>query len=348
MKDNKEQLHHDLFMVSRMIYGNWMQQVTYAFAELGIADCLKHEAKSAEMISSKLNLHSSYFTRMMRCACELGYVSYDKTTARFILEPRGELLGSSHPNSMRNEARLNGADYRYLPWSNLVNILKTGIKEEYSPTIKDGSLEYLSDKPELLEVFHEAMHNISEVENVKLIKDFDFSSYETVMDIGCGRGSFLETILEENKHLKGVMFDIEGAFEAEEDVQLGGRLQKMTGDFFEEIPDNADCYTMKNVIHNWREFKTKNLLNKVREAMQSEKGSSIAPSEKRLLVIENIIPDDGSPHMSTWMDLNFMILIDGAEQTAEGYEQLGQDCGFKLEAIHPTETGRHIIEFSLI
>ena len=59
MKDNKEQLHHDLFMVSRMIYGNWMQQVTYAFAELGIADCLKHEAKSAEKYLVKAQANST-------------------------------------------------------------------------------------------------------------------------------------------------------------------------------------------------------------------------------------------------------------------------------------------------
>lgn len=59
------------------------------------------------------------------------------------------------------------------------------------------------------------------------------------------------------------------------------------------------------------------------------------------------MPDDGSNHIANWMDLNFMILTDGAERTVEQYRQLGAECGFKLEATHETNTRRHIIEYSL-
>lgn len=342
-----EQLEEDISIVSKMIYGNWQQQVTYVFAELGIADYLSKSQKTAGELAQSLKVVESYFIRFLRCAKELGYVEYLGQTSQYKLTPRGALLGSFHPHSKRSEARLNGADYRYLPWVNLIHILKNGIKEEYSPTIKDGTLNYLQDKPELLEVFHQAMTETSTTENADLIRDFDFSPFSKVLDIGSGEGTFLKSILDMNKHLEGVMFDIPGTFNL--DIpDSNPRISKITGDFFVNVPDCADVYTMKNVIHNWREFKVKALFQQIYIAMTSCHGIDIPIENKRLLIIENVIDDEGHNRLASWMDLNFMILIDGAERTQEQYKQLGEVCGFKLEKVHATGTERSILEYSII
>jgi hypothetical protein len=346
--DEKMAKHQqDIGTVSHLIYGNWPQQVTYAFAELAIGDCLLSGPKSSDDIAKELNLKSSYLMRMLRCAVELEFVSFDQPSQKFTLENRGEILSSNHPDTKRNEARLNGAGYRYDPWTNLVNIIKHGMKEEYSPTIKDGSLAYLADKPELLEVFHKTMGDKSAVENHNIVSDFDFSSFTTLMDIGAGHGSFLKAMLDRGDHLNGIMFDLPGTFHLNEEPGYEDRLMKMTGNFFDKIPDNADVYTMKNIIHNWREFKAVHILEKIREAMISTSGIGTDPAKKRLLIVENIVPDDCSPHIANWMDLNFMVIIDGAERTVEGYRELGKAAGLKLEGIHPTSTARHFIEYSI-
>lgn len=348
MGNNTDQLEQDQHIVGRMIYGNWMQQVTYVFAELGIADVLINSPKTLGELAKELDVISSYLTRYMRCASELGYVGLDVVSRKYTLKPRGELLTSTHPQSRRDEARLNGEGYRYLPWANLINIIKHGIKEEYSPTIKDGTLEYLKDKPKMKETFHNAMDCLSKMENLDIIKDYDFSSFSKVMDIGCGKGSFLKGILDKYLHLQGIMFDIPGAFGSNEVGGYNGRLTKVTGDFFKEIPNTADVYIMKNIIHNWPEHKAKNILNAVRKAMVSISGIETNLEKKRFLIIENIIPDNGTDHIANWMDLNFMICIDGAERTKEQYKTLGEECGLKLENTHPTKTGRHIIEYSIL
>lgn len=343
MKKIDDDMRQNLGMVSKMIYGNWMQQCTYAFAELAIADALKETPKTHIDLGKELGLNTAYLKQFLRCVNELGYVSFDKDTKAYALTDVGAILGSDHPYSKRAEARLNGAEYRYMPWGNLVGILQNGNGPEYSPTVEKGTLDYLQDKPELLEVFHEAMFKIWKTEDAKIVEAFDFSPFKKVMDIGGGKGSFLLSMLAQNQHLEGVVFDLASTFEE-------GNLDKdkrLAGDFFKEVPDVADVYTMKNVIHNWPEDKTKQIMNNVRKAMLSTKGIDTPIRDKRVLIIENLLPDDGTGDISNWMSLNFMILVDGQERNSEEYRELGEECGFRLEKIYSTETNRQIIEYSL-
>ena len=146
------------------------------------------------------------------------------------------------------------------------------------------------------------------------------------------------------------MFDLEQALSTEEpadDVLLVGRLNRRAGDFFEEVPADGDVYMMKNIIHNWPEDKALQLLRNVRTAMASTVASPLPPEEKRLLIIEYLIPEGDDDSIAKWLDLNFMILIDGAEQTLEEYRTLARQAGFVVTRTIPTPVGRHIIELAL-
>ncbi|MDT7830897.1 methyltransferase [Flavobacteriaceae bacterium S356] len=344
MKKMDDTTRQNLGMVSKMIYGNWMQQCTYAFAELAMADVLKEAPKTHADLSRELRLNGAYLKQFLRCVDELGYVSFNKQTKTYALTDVGAILGSDHPYSKRAEARLNGAEYRYMPWGHLVSILKNGNGKEYSPTVENGTLDFLQDKPQLLEVFHEAMFKIWKTEDAKIVEAFDFKPFKKVMDIGGGKGSFLLSMLEQNNHLEGVVFDLATTFD---EGNLSEENQ-LAGDFFNEVPDVADLYTMKNVIHNWPENKTKQIVNNVRKAMLSTNGIDTPIGDKRMLIIENILPDDGTGDISNWMSLNFMILVDGQERNREEYKELGEECGFHLEKIYATDTNRQIIEYSLL
>lgn len=343
MSIKDKNLPQNIENLSKMIYGNWVQQCTYAFAELSIADALHNLPMSSEALANKLNLQPSYFRQFLRCVTELGFVTYENESNEYSVTDLGRLLSSNHPHSLKEEARLNGADYRYIPWGNLVSILKNGNSKEYSPTLEDGTLSYLQDKPQSLEVFHNAMFHKWKTEDIKIVESYNFKGFNTVMDIGCGKGSFLDTILEKNSHLKGKYFDLPSTFENTK-IDSSKIIQ---GDFFVEIPDVADLYTMKNVIHNWTESKAIQLMKNIRIAMLSTNGSATPISNKRLLIIENILPDDGNSDISNWMSLNFMILVDGQERNRNEYSELGDATGFRLINIYETGTNRKILEYAL-
>jgi 2-polyprenyl-3-methyl-5-hydroxy-6-metoxy-1,4-benzoquinol methylase len=349
-QDEANTIKESIFRMYGLIYGNWQTCITYAFAEMGIADLLHLQPKTVKDLKEETGTDERALQRFLRCAATLGFIKSDDESGEYSLTPFGEFLRSDHPYSQRAAARLNGAHYRYQPWGRLVDILKTGNSEGISPTYLRGTLEYLADKPELREVFHQAMSDLSAGQNDAIALSYDFNRFNHVIDIGCGQGNFIKAVLHANQHLKGTMFDLDLVPISEEEIESGslaGRLSSQMGDFFEGVPIQGDVYIMKNVIHNWPENKALQLLQNVHTAMSSTVNHCLSPQEKRLLLIEYLIPEGDNFSIAKWLDLNFMILIDGAERTLKEYQMLVSRAGFVVTRTLITPVGRHIIELAI-
>ncbi|MDX1412700.1 MAG: methyltransferase [Candidatus Promineifilaceae bacterium] len=330
-----------------LIYGNWQTCVTYTFAELNIAGLLILSPQSAAALAAKTDTNKHALARFLRCAATLGFIQWDSRADTYALTSLGELLHEDHPQSLRAAARLNGAAYRYQPWGHLVEILKRGSSAGIAPTFGRGTLDYLADKPTELDVFHQAMTDLSALEDQAIINAYDFSPFKQMIDIGSGHGEFIKAVLREFVQLHGTMFDLPQTFAvinlpgADE---FDGRLTQQTGDFFVTIPTHGDLYVMKNVIHNWPKRKVLRLLKNVSEAMSSA-ATPTPKTKKRLLIIEHLITEED--HTAKWLDLNFMILVDGRERTLDEYRSLAGQAGFAICQVITTHVGRSIIEFSL-
>jgi C-methyltransferase len=327
----------------QLIYSNWQTCVTYAFAELAIADLLHGSPRTVEQLAGETGTDARALGRFLRCAATLDFIR-SEGEGRYALTPFGGLLRSDHPFSHHAAAQLNGAPYRYQPWGRLIDVLKTGSGTGISPAFERGSLDYLEDKAELRQVFHRAMTDLSGAENGPVAGAYDFTGFAHVVDIGGGEGTFLRTLLKANPHLQGTLFDLEISPGGAEEDGLAGRLHRRAGDFFAEVPPDGDVYTMKNVVHNWPEDKVLRLLRNVRGAMVSAAGSPRPPAEKRLLIIEHLIPEGDELSVAKWLDLNFMILVGGAERTLAEYRDLAGRAGFDLARALPTPAGRRILE----
>jgi hypothetical protein len=232
-----------------------------------------------------------------------------------------------------------------------VQILRDGNSKKWSPTYEKGTLDYLSDKPQYLKMFQQAMNNASEEENLPIASSYDFSSYNHIVDVGGGTGNFLKTILRINPQLNGTIYDLKMTLElAEYDnkTDINKRMKREEGDFFEFVPDTGDIYLLKNVIHNWPEEKALLLLENISLAMKSVKSNQTAVKDKKLLIIENIIEEKKGVNAANWLDLNFMILVDGKERSLLEYHELAAHKGFMINRIIPTPTSRKILELSII
>ena len=328
----------------RLIYGNWQTMTTCAFAELGLADLLHGAPQTAEELASATETDPRALLRFLRCCGQLSFVHMDTKTSRFSLTPFGDLLRSDHPGSQRAAARLNGAPYRYEPWGKLVDILKSGSSKGRSPTFEEGSLAYLSDKPHLLNVFQRAMTDLSVLEDDAIAASYDFARFQHIVDVGCGRGTLIKAIMRAHPHLQGTMFDLtESLAEVDgPDDEFADRLSRAGGDFFESIPDCGDVYIMKNVVHNWPEAKVLTILKTARDAMMR----SSPGRHKRLLIIEYLMPEGNEKSVVKWIDMNFFILVDGGDRTADEYQKLVARAGFDVLDFIETPVGRHIIELA--
>jgi C-methyltransferase len=332
------------------IYGNWQTCITYAFAELGIADLLHRSPKTGEELAQETGTDNRALERFLRCAAALALIKHDGASTMYDLTPLGELLRSDHPSSHRAEARLNGAPFRYQPWGQLVDILKAGHSKGMSSTYERGSLDDLADRPEWHDVFHRAMMDLSAMEDAPIASSYDFARFRHVIDIGSGKGSFVKAVLNANPHLQGTMFDLEQTLDAHvasDDDPFDGRLHRQAGDFFEAIPAHADVYMLKNILHNWPEDRARQILRNVRTAMASTADTPVRPEDKRLLIITHLIPEGDDHHIAKWLDVNLMILVDGAIRTLEEYRTLASQAGLIVTRTLPIPLQRYIIELGL-
>ena len=64
----------------------------------------------------------------------------------------------------------------------------------------------------------------------------------------------------------------------------------------------------------------------------------------RLLLVEAVVPHDGEPHFSKFIDLNMLVMTGGRERTEDEYRRLLGASGFRLTRIDPTESPMSVIE----
>jgi hypothetical protein len=326
----------------QFIYGNWFTMITYTYAELDIARLLRESPRTVVELADATRTNAKSLERFLRCAGALGFHTTDADTGRLTPTDFGLLLCADSPFSLRAAARLNGAPYRYEPWGHLLEYVRTGTGRGLSPTWEDGSLPYLKARPELLEVFEEAMTDLSKTayrnvnENHVIAGSVDFKRFNSVLDIGCGNGTLIEEILLTHRDLRGALFDFEDVLANVALPSAGhpnaGRVEKLPGDYARSVPSGYDAYIMKNVFHNQPEHKCRTLLDNTRRAILD--GGTAGAADRRLILFELVIPDDGEGNMITKLtNLNMNLLVDGSTRTAGDYETLFNECGFELISV---------------
>ena len=118
--------------------------------------------------------------------------------------------------------------------------------------------------------------------------------------------------------------------------KVDGRTEVITGNFFNSIPVSADLYLLKNIIHNWSDEQSVELLMKINEVMKPG---------GRLLVIEMVVPAGNESSLSKLLDIQMMATMQGGkERTGEEYRTILEKSGFTLTRIVPTIAPISLVE----
>ena len=108
------------------------------------------------------------------------------------------------------------------------------------------------------------------------------------------------------------------------------------GDFFESVPPDGDCYTMKHILHDWSDEHCRKLLGHVAQNMN--------PSGK-VLVFETVMPESAEPHPAKFVDMNMLAMTEGgSERTASEFHELCESSGLRLEEVYPTKSPVSVVE----
>jgi hypothetical protein len=314
----------------RLANGYQVTQAIHVAATLGIADLLRDGPRDSEALARETATHAPSLHRVLRALASVGVLHEDED-GRFALTAIGECLRSDAAEPVGAWAAFVGRPYHWQAWGALLHGVRTG-ESPFRAVHGTDAWGYRAAHPEEGAIFDDAMTDIMRRANAHLLAAYDFGRFATVVDVGGGRGAFLGAVLEANPSMRGILFDqphvVEGAV-------VGERCEIVGGSFFDAVPEGADAYLLKAVLHDWDDGDALRILARCRAAI---------PDHGALLVVER---DLGAPNENAdakFSDLNMLISLGGRERTREEFADLLARGGFALQSATPSAIGLSVFE----
>jgi hypothetical protein len=305
-----------------LIGGFWIARSIYLAASLGVADVFDDQPKTIAQLAAATNTEPRSLYRLLRALSSVGIFS-EGSDHCFTLTPLGETLKSDSSGSMRYMAMAQMADNFSLAWSNGLHSLRTG-ETAFDAAAGMSQWEYYAQHPEAAQVFSHSMTNVGTPISHAVAATYDFSQFNTIVDVGGAQGSLISVIMKSYPHLKGILFDRPEIIAT---VNVDEKIRPIAGNFFESVPSGGDAYLLRWIIHDWNDEKAAIILRNCHQAM---------PDDGKLLLVESVIPSDNEPSLTKFLDVLMLMGTGGWERTEEEHRSLLQSSGFELMRVIPT------------
>lgn len=323
-----------------MLHGSWKTQALGAAAELRIADRIAEGHTDVRALASACDCDVDALHRLLGSLASLGLCIEDGD-GHLALTPLGDCLRDDSPDSIR--AWVLWWSQHLLPvWVQLPYSVRYGL-EARSRVTGEAGFSSLEKSPERAALFNTAMSELTRLVATHVACDYDFPAYGLITDLGGGQGTLLAAILARHPASRGLLFDLPHALDKAAACLaaqgVSARCTCVAGDFFDAVPENADVYMMKSILHDWDDARARDLLHTCRRAMRPD---------ARLLVIEHLMPDRMEAcraHQSlARLDLSMLVALGARERSEAEYRALLDAAGFAVTRIMPTGMAFHLIE----
>lgn len=323
--------------MNRLIDGYQTTTLVYAALRLGLPERMGATPCAAQHLAAQMGAPPDRVFRLLRALSAIG-VCEELPDATFALSAAGRQLRADSGSGLREKAILAVEHYwpAWAAFEHCVTQERTAFAEAFGVTPWD----YRRDHPRLGETFNAWLAAETRANCAAVVATLDVARVARVADIGGGNGGLLRALLQAHPHLDGVLFDQPHVIRQAGDGfarELGaGRLELVGGDFFEEIPVQAQLYLLKSVLHDWSDEDAARILRNCRAAM---------PRDARLALIERLLPDRAVQAPATILvDMQMMAITGGRERGLGEFERLLQRGGLAPGGVTHTASGFAIIE----
>ena len=306
----------------------WASKVLLTAVELDLFSVLDENSMTASKLGDALGLHPRGT-----------YDFFDALVALKFLDRDGDGPDGKYHNTEETAAFLNKNSAMYIGglaemlnsrlfgfWNDLGTALKTGqpqseIKHHGKPMFE----ELYSDEARL-GGFLDAMTGFQAANFQQLSDKFDFSRYRSVCDVGGALALLSRIVGTGHEHLTFSSFDLpEVATHAQRHIDkagMTGRINVVSGNFFQDDLPKADVITMGNILHDWNLEKKMLLVKKAYDAL---------PEGGAFIAIENMIDDARRENaFGLLMSLNMLIEFgDAFDYTGADFRDWCREAGFQ-------------------
>lgn len=322
--------------LQRLLSGAWITQALYVTAELGLVALAAERPHDLEGLARATGCRERSLGQLLAALVALDILAVD-AEGRYTPTETGDLLRPGHPGTLHSWTLWWGRELWPI-WGELGTSVRTGEGARGRLSL-GGGFGHLEDG-ERVGVFHRAMAELTRRTIPHILAAYPFQDGETVVDVGGGYGELLGAILVRLPRARGVLLEhgsaLPGARARFEGLGVADRCELVAGDFFTDVPDDADRYVLKHVLHDWPDQDAGRLLSACRRAMRPG---------ARLVIIEHVVPADGIPDEGlAHLDLTMLVAHGARERKLAELQRLLGAAGLEVARVVDIDEPMRLIE----
>jgi C-methyltransferase len=279
----------------------WQSLAILAAAHLGVADAVGSMPRHVDDLAGALKANPRTLLRLMRALCSRG-IFREVGERSFAHSNLSEALKTGAPGGARDVIRAFGLKSTRAACTAYEDAIASGASAMDLVLGPGGAFEHRAHDPNEAHAYDAGMTAAAVSLVEPILRAFDFSRFDTLVDVGGGQGTLLASILARNPDQRGVLFDtatvIAGAGPILERHGVRDRCTVRSGDFRADLPANGDGYILKNVLHGYSDTECVDLLRRIR---------SRARAGAHVIIIELVMPAGTPSPVHATFDL-FLLL----------------------------------------
>ena len=317
----------------RLLAGKWVVQALATAAQLGLAEALERP-RTLDDLAMTLACDRGALLRLLRVLVGEG-ILVEGVDERFSLTDLGAQLRRDALGAL---VEFVGSPSQWTPWTALTHAVRTGACA-FEHVHGRSLFDHLAEHPEEEALYDEAVDAFTTAQAVALAEQDVLDTVGTVVDVGGGRGTLLLELLRRRPSLRGVLFErpsvVDRARLRIEAAGLGSRCSFVEGDFFAALPQGADAYVLKHVLHNWDDARAEAILRRC--------GDALAPGG-RVLIVESLLLPGNLRDGARLIDLEMLVLTGGGrERSKPEFRRLLSQAGLRLVTSRKLVEGTWVI-----
>ncbi|MGV0816079.1 methyltransferase [Mycolicibacterium boenickei] len=308
-------------LVRKKIMGYIVSQAVFTVCELGVPAALANGPLRLADLAGRVDADPDALRRFIRVLVAEGLFTLDATES-VGLSSAGELLRPDIPGSLHHLATLMSNE-AYVAWGHAGHSVRTG-EPAFEQAYGTPYFPWLTDNPAASEVFSAGQAGLAELRLAPLL-DREWEDGAVIADVGGGTGHLLASLLAARPAARGILIDLPHvvAESAPTLAAVTDRVEVLGGSFFDQPPPSADYYVLSQVLHDWDDTDAGRIIRNCRASI---------PDHGRLLILEQVLPDDPSSCPAALLDLHMLVLLGGRERSESQWRELLRDNGFRLRS----------------
>ncbi|GAV75116.1 Methyltransf_2 domain-containing protein/Dimerisation domain-containing protein [Cephalotus follicularis] len=202
-----------------------------------------------------------------------------------------------------------------------------------------SAFEYASKDSRFSEIFKCAMIDFNTLFMEKILVTYKgFEGLKSLVDVGGGNGSILQTIISKYPSIKGINYDLATVVE---NLPSYPGIVHVAGDMFKSIPKGF-WFIKQWILHDWNDSNCIKILKNCYEAL---------PANGKVIVVDMVIPEDPEANVAyrSLFQLYMFLMnmnIDRKERTQREYGSLAKEAGFSFIQVPSCAFNFSVVEFN--